>query len=820
MQQSVIRDLRIAGRRIVRYPLFSAIVIMTLALGIGPSSTIFSVINAVLLRPLPFKDPEELVMIWNRFPGMGELQPNFSKPEMVDLRERSQMLAEVGAWGYGMTQMTGTGSPAGIQTGWLSANLLALLGLQPALGRSFAPDEHTQGRDHVVLLHHNVWQERFGADPNVIGTTITLDDEPYEVIGVMPQNFQLPLDYQWSGQTGLFLPLLDPADTDRRQSRFLYIVGRVGESTSVKQARAEIATISSWFRQEFPDAYPAKDWELKVEALKENVVGDLKPALYVLAGTMVFVLLIVCSNLVNLFLAWMSSRETEVALSSALGASRRRLFQQLFVDCSVMTLCGGILGGLLAFWGGKSILALTPGNVPRLDEVAFGWAEVAFALVLSVITGILLGFVTVFRATRVKLNDALQGTTRGAAGSKAQNRVRRAIVIGQVAAAMILLVGAGLLVQSFRNLLAVDIGFNRNDVLAVNLRLNSGQYAEEHQAMGFFDEALRRTRALPGVESVGGVTFLPFYISPSQASFLIEGRPTPPGDAWPSAGVQSATPDYFATLQIPLIRGRQLSETDGADSAPVAVINATLARRYWGDEEAVGKRFRIADPTKPDQGLPWVEIVGVVGDVLQTRVDEQPQPQVFIPYHQTAAATGNVNRFMTMVVRGADLAIVVGPLRAAIWELDPDLPLAGRTLEDRVSMTVARPRFAMLLLSVLGGLSLILAAVGIYGIMSYLVTQRTKETGVRMALGARQGDVLRGIVREAMVMAVSGLLVGALAAFWLTRLIKSLLFGVAAADLTIFFGAALVICLSALLASFMPAWRATRIQPIEVLRYG
>lgn len=814
-------DFRFSLRALLKNPVFTIVVVLTFALAVGPNSVVFGVLNAVILRPLPYTDPGELVMVWNRFEGMGKLQPNFSKPEMVDLREQSEAFGELGAWGYGMSQLTGQDEPIRLQTGWLSANLLDLLGKSALIGRTFTALEHQPGNDRVAILNHGTWQRRFGGSSEAIGKSINLDGEIYTIIGVMPADFQLPLDYQWSGRTSLYLPLLDPRDTDRRTARFLYVLGRLRDGVGLGQAQANLDTIAQRFRREHPDTYATgKSWQMEVRSLEDETTADIRPALLLLLGSVLLVLLIASTNLINLLLARMTRRERELSIRAAMGAGRLQVTRQMLTENLILGMLGGIVGGLLAYWGLSFLVGLVPGNIPRLDEVRFDGAVIRFIVLFSLILAIILTLAPVLRSGKIALTSVLREGSRGATESGRQQRVRRLLVVLEVALAVVALIGAGLMIRSFRNLIDVDVGFDAKKVLYVVLGLPSARYPEESKAANFYEELRRRVGALPGVESVGGISHLPFHISPPQQAFTIESLPASASATPPTAGLQSVTPGYFRTLAIAVRAGREFTEDDRREGMPVAMVNELLARRYWPNDSAVGRRIKLYNPEESDFEYPWLTIVGVVANAKQTGFDAEDSAEIYVPYRQVATSANEVRRYMTLVLRTAgDPVQVFNPVKDEVWKLDRDLPLSGGALETRLANSVARPRFTMILLMLFGGLALALAAVGLYGVMAYSVAQRTREIGVRMALGARRQDVLRMVVREGLSLVATGLAIGLVVAFWLSGLLKSVLYGVARTDLATLALVTGLLTGVALLASLIPAWRATRVEPVEVLRH-
>jgi putative ABC transport system permease protein len=814
---TILQDLRYGARMLVKNPGFALVAVFTLALGIGANTAIFSVVNSILLRPLAYPEPQQLVILNHNYPKL-DLKASVSAVGYTHYRERAQSFEYVLAASPWPANLTGAGDPERLAGMAVSANFFQTLGVEPRLGRGFTAEENQPGRNRVVVLTDGLWRRRFGGDPGIVNKTVTLNGENHTVVGVTPPGFQFGREI---GQVfDLFAPIAftpDQLQAARWRNESLFVVARLKDGVSVRQAQAEMDAVAANVRQTYfggGDAADPQSWGLLLTPLAEVIVGDIRPALYVLLGAVGFVLLIACANVANLLLARASVRQKEIAVRTALGAGRGRVIRQLLTESLLLAVAGGVLGLLLAYWGVDALLALHRDLIPRSHEVGIDRTVLGFTLGVSVLTGLVFGLVPALQLSRTDLHETLKEGGR-AGGVHARAGFRNALVVFEVAVALVLLVGAGLLVKSFLRLQEVNPGFRPQNLLVMQVSLPPAKYREPAQSDAFFNRALENIRRLPGVESAGLSTSVPMSGQNSSGSFQIEGRQVPPGQMapWGNRWLTNAT--YFQTMNIPLVKGRYFDERDNRDAAGVAIIDETAARKFWPDEDPVGKRITFQrDP----QGNPvWREVVGVVGHVKHRGLEGESPVQYYVPYNNQAPFT--VGNMYVVVRTAAEPASSAGAVRTAIQAADKEMPVFRvTTMERLVSDSMAQRRFALLLFGVFAAVALLLAAVGLYGLMSYTVTQRTHEIGIRMALGARGGDVLKMVVRQGMTLAGVGLGLGLVAAFGLTRLMKTLLFGVRATDPLTFVLIAALLTTIALLACWIPARRATQVEPMIALR--
>ena len=808
--ETLIQDLRYAFRMLIKKPGFSVVAVLTLALGIGANTAIFSVVNGVLLRALPYRDAERLTVLWETNTKSGQ-EPNLRNEvalgNFLDWRAQNEAFDQIGALYYTSLNLTGTDEPERIQSAIVTVNIFDTLGVQPENGRSFYAEEEQVGSARVVVVSHGLWQRRFGGDPNLVGKTLTLNGNPTTVVGIMPAGFDLQFPTNW--QVEMWAPMrIDPANASRR-AHYLYVLGRLKAGVSLERAHAEMSAIAAGLEEKYPETNADKG--ANVVSMQDQLTGKVRSYLYVLFAAVAFVLLIACANVANLLLVRISARNKEVAVRTALGASRVRLVRQLLTESVALSMVGGLLGLILARWGIDFLVALTPADVPRLGEISMHGTVFGWTLAISLGAGVLFGLAPALQASKPDLNESLKESGGRSTGGARRSRVRNLLVISEVALALVLLVGAGLMIKSFIRLQHVKPGFEPEGLLTMSVSLPRQKYNDSSKANLFFDQLFERVKAVPGVESVAGTDPLPLSSSNATTGFVVEGGPVLPLSERPEVGERDVTPGYFETMGIPVLKGRSFTDRDGEKAPLVVVINEALARRHWPGEEAIGKRLGFNESGKQD----WYEIIGVVGNIKHDRLDSEPKPELFFTYRQSP------RNFMTLVVRAStDPAKLSATIRDQVLAIDKDQPVFDiKTMAERMSKSVAESRFVMILLALFSGLALVLAGVGVYGVMSYAVSQRTHEIGIRMALGAQGSDVLRMVLRHGLGLTLAGVAVGVAGAAALTRLMESLLFGVSATDWQTFGAVAVILTGVAVGASLAPARRATRVDPMVALRH-
>jgi putative ABC transport system permease protein len=808
---TLLQDFRYGLRMLAKKPGFTFVAVLALSLGIGANTAIFSVVNAVLLRPLPFAEPERLVRVYATNAKRGQTSAPTSYLNFVDWRDQNQVFDHMAAYSGASAAFTYGDVPEQIEGAGATADLFKVLGTQPLLGRALSrEDERPNAR--VVVLSHSLWQRRFNADPKIVGQQVKFDGESTTVIGVMPKGFAFPLE----DENPEFWVPLDPEQVfnKERGANYLKVVARLKAGTTLEQGQAEMETIARRLEQEYPDKNTGKG--IRLVSMHEDVVGAVRPALLVLLSAVGFVLLIACANVANLLLARASSRSREIAIRTALGASRARIIRQLLTESLLLSIAGGATGLLLALWGVDVLSAAIPADIPRVKDVGLDASVLAFTMGISLLTGILFGLAPALQASKPDFNEALKEGGRGSTEGLSRNRVRSLLVVSEVALSLVLLIAAGLMIKSFYQLLNVKPGFEPEHVLTANISLPPAKYPEVEQQSAFFQQVMERARALPGVESVALVSPLPLSNSFIQNILTIEGRPPlAPGEKL-ITNTRLITPDYLRTMGIPLRRGRAFNEHDGKTGLDAFLVNETFAQRYFPGEDPLGKRITVSirpTPEKPDASG---EIVGIVGDVKHQTLDKESGPECYVPVLNFPEA------YMTLVMRTAssDPATLTAALRGAVQQVDQDQPVFDiQPMRQVVARSVATRRFNMLLLGLFAGIALLLAAVGIFGVMNYSVTQRTHEIGIRMALGAQTRDVLKMIVRQGMILTLIGVVMGLVAAFVLTRVMSGLLYNVSATDPLTFAGVSALLMAVALLACYIPARRATKVDPMIALRY-
>lgn len=808
---NTLQDIRYAFRMLLKRPGFTVTVVLTLALGIGANTTIFSAIDAVLLNPLPYKDPDRLMVVWETNRQLGpELwdRNEVTIGNFIDWRSRNQVFDQMGSLFYTDMILTGIGEPERIKSCVVTANIFQVLGVQPMLGRAFLAEEEIPGNPRSVIISHDLWQRLFSSDRNLINKSLTLNGKSIAVSGVMPPGFEL--QFPTSVRVDMWVPMvIDPYNLDR-SNNFLYVLGRLKQDVSREQAQTEMNLIASQLQQQYPETNAERG--VHVVPLHKQIVGNVESYLYMLFAAVGFVLLIAGANVAGLLLARVTARHREVAIRIAVGASRWRLVRQLLTESVILSALSGLLGLLLAYVGLKLLVSLTPSEVPRLHEIGLHVRVFLWTLTISIVTGLLFGLAPAVQASRPDLNKALKESSGRNPASFHGTRLRNLLVVSEVAVALLLLVGAGLMTKSFFRLQQVNPGFEATNLLSMYIALPTQKYRKPQQTNVFYDQLIERVAKLPGVKSVAGIDPLPLSNSNVTTTFLVEGAPVVALADRPDVGQRVVTPGYFQTMSIPIMKGRSFTEQDRDNTPSVIVVNEALARRYWPNQNAIGKRLGFEeDPSKQV----WREIVGVAGNVKHKALETEAMPEVYFPYQQ------HPKNFINLVVHTAsDPASMVSAIRNQVLSIDKDQPVSDvMTMEQRLAKSVASSRFVMLLLGIFSILALGLAAVGIYGVMSYLVTQRTQEIGVRMALGAQKRDVLKLVVGKGMALAVIGIAIGLVASLGLTRLMRSLLFEVTPTDWLTFVITSMVLLTVALLACYIPARRATKVEPLIALRY-
>ena len=803
---TLLQDLKYGVRMLVKNPAFTAVAVIALALGIGANTAIFSVVHAVLLKPLPFRDPGRLLQLSEsnlRQPHVSVAYPNY-----FDWKQQNHVFEGMASFQQKDVNLAGVTEPENVSGSTVSSNFLQTLGLKPFLGRDFRPDEDKRGAAPVVILGYSLWQRRFGGEPGVVGRTVTFDSRPFTVIGVMPPELRMYEESQFYTPIGVWM---DADMMDRGSHDDTTVVARLKAHVTIAQAQAEMNTIARRLEQQYPDTNTG--YRVVMAPIRDAFVGDSRPPILVLFAAVGFVLLIACVNVANLLLARGAAREREIAIRSALGASRVRVIRQLLTEGVVLAIASGVTGALVGAWGLKGLLTLVPQDVSMGVPVAINSWVLAFTCVLSLATVAIFGLVPALEVSKPDLNETLKEGGRAASGGVERRQVRSLLAVSEIALALVLLISAGLMIKSFRRLLAVDPGFDPQNVLATWVNLRGAQYDKPDAVAAFCRQSLDRIRTLPGVKFAAIGNRLPLTDDHSRSDILIEGQPVPAIGHFPHPDFHDVSPDYFRAMGIPLMRGRYFTESDTAQAPPVVLISESLARRFWPGGDAVGKRILQGRTPGPDR--PWRTIVGIVGDTKQYGLSAETKWEVYYPYLQNPPSD------FAFVVRAASHPEgLTAAIKNEVHGIDKDVPVHDEmTMERIVSDSMGTRRMTMLLLGLFAALALVLAAVSIYGVIAYSVGQRTHEIGVRMALGAERRDVLWLVVGKGFILATIGVVVGLASAAVLTRFLSSLLFGVRPTDPVIFTGVSLILAAVSLVASYIPARRAARVDPIVALRY-
>ena len=803
--KNVLQDLRYGMRMLWKSPGFTIVAVTALALGIGANTAIFSVVNAVLLLPLPYDNPEQIVRLMTVRPKDGLSGTSQSYPNFVDIREQSHSFEQIAAFNATTASLTGGEAAEQINGVNTSVDIFDLVKVKPQLGRTFSREDERPGEAQVVVISYDAWQRRFGADQNVIGRPLILDGRSRTIIGVMPSSLRFPFT---PDPPEYWMPIDPKGDLSlQRGNHYLEVIARLKVDVSIKQAESEGMAIMAGLDKLYPEDVAGETVALISE--HEHMVGNLRPTLLVILGAVGFVMLIACANVANLLLARASSRGREIALRAALGATRQRIVRQLLTESLILALLGGAFGLLIAVWGVDLLSTYIPASIQRVQQTGLDSTVLLFTLGASVLTGILFGLAPAFQMSRIELNDALKEGGRSATEGRGRHKLRSLLIVCEVSLSLVLLVSAGLLIRSFFLLRNVDPGFNPENVLTASISLPPGTYTDDAQISKFYSRVIEESKRLPGVESAAAILPLPLGRSQMTTTFTIAGQPDPGPGHRPTSAVRIITPDYFNAMKIPVAQGRAFAETDTDKSPKVVIVNETLARQYFQQESPIGKRL--------DLGINDIngEIVGVVGDVRNKNLDGEAGPEYYVPLQQVPF------NFMTLVIRtkNSDPGSLAGPLRGVVQELDHDLPVYKiQPMQKFVADSVARQRFSMTLLALFAGLALALALIGIFSVMSFLVAQRTHEFGIRMALGAKNRNILGLVIKQGMTLVLLGVLIGVGATLAITRVMSSMLFGVAANDPLTISTVSVTLAVVALFACLAPARRATRVDPMVALR--
>jgi putative ABC transport system permease protein len=801
------QDLRYGFRMLIKSPGFTLIAVLTIGIGIGANTAIFSVVNSILLRPLPYKDTERLMKVYESNEPLGLGRFAVSLANYVDWKDQNKVFDDVAAYLVTSFTYASESEPARVQGAAVTSSLFNVLGVTPVMGQVFSPEEEKPGGARTVVLSYGLWQRRFASDPNIVGKEVIISGITRTVVAVMPQEFEFPVQPE---KIELWVPLIsDPRMLALRGSHSFNVVARLKANTSPEQAQAQMTSISTELQKQYPDTN--LDWGVRIIPLQEDVVGNTKPALMILLAAVALVLLIACVNISNLLLIRAAGRQKEMAVRTALGVRRARLIRQLLTESLLLGLVGGIVGLLLAMWGVKLLIAFSPSNIPRIQQLAIDGRVLIFTLGISLVTGILFGLVPALQSVKINLNEVLKEGGKGAGGSMMRHRTRSLLLVSEVALSVMLLISAGLLIKSFIRLQQVNPGFDTERLVSLNISLPLIKYRTATQQMAYFQQTLQRLQTTPGVDSVAAGTSLPLTGSNSKYSITIEGQPSLAPGQRPSPNYRIISPDYFRTMGIALIRGREFIQQDETNSSKVIIINDTMAKRFWPGEDPVGKRVTISD--LPDN--PWREIVGVAADVKHFGLDTVPEPELYVPFMQAPSPS------MTIVARAnGNPANLISAVRSEILKIDNEIPVYNiRTIKELISESVAWPRFRTILLGIFASISLLLSAVGIYGVMSYSVVQRTREIGIRMALGAQKSNLISLIIGQGMWLTAIGVFIGILGAYASSRLLSSLLFETGIGDFMTYIASIFLLALVALLANYFPARKAAKIDPMIALRY-
>ena len=810
--ETFFRDLRYSVRMLIKSPAFTAVAVISIALGIGANTTVFSVINAVLLRSLPYKDPDSLVLVWGDTRTEASLRKHnqVSATDVADIRSQASVFEDVTTYTGWFPIMTGDSEAERVPAIQVGDGFFNIMKGKPLLGRVFTPEEQVDGKDFVIVLGHGLWQRRFGGDPNIVGKNVLLNARPYNVVGVMDADFR-PLPPSLVAPEGQFYrPVAESYDDSERSSRHLRAIARLKPGVTVEQARAEVSVIAQRLEEQHPETN--KNTGAHVVSITDEIVGGIRPTLLLVFGAVIFVLLVACANVANLLLARSTVRHKEITIRTAIGAARSQLIRQLLTESFVLAFLGGGLGLLLAFWGTELVVKAGSQINPMFQGIGVDLHVLGFTFGISIITGLIFGLAPALQISKPNLVESLKEGGRGSGPSSSRNRLRSVLVVSEIAMTLVLLVCAGLLIRTVMRLGNVDTGFNAHNVLTMTLGLPAAKYPKPENYIAFNKQVTERIAALPGVKAVGTTSVMPLSDNFDGRGLVVEDQPKPRGEEI-TVDLYITTPGYLRAMEISTQKGRSIGDEDTADSPKITLINKTMAEQLWPNQDPLGKRIRFPGSEKNPQ--PWRTVVGVVSDVAQYALDTKPPMQIYLPHAQFPSS------FSSIVVKTeGDPTAMINQVRREIVAVDKDQAVFNVTTLDQLrSESISIRNFFMLLLLVFAGLALVLAAVGIYGVMSYVASQRTHEIGIRMALGAQASDVLKLLIRNGMALALIGVIAGLASAFAVTRLMAGLLFGVSATDAVTFVSVSTGLIAVALLACYIPARRATKIDPLVALRY-
>jgi putative ABC transport system permease protein len=805
----LLRDIRYGFRTLLKARAFSSVAIISLALGIGANTAIFSVINALLIKSLPYVEPASLVLVWGAALDEGSFRDQVSATDVADFRAQNSVFEDVTTYGSWSATLMGEGEPERLQGMQVGDGYFSIMRGSPVLGRAFTPEEQQEGNDFVIILGHALWQRRFSGDPDIVGKKVILSGRPYTVVGVMPPEFRPLPQTLVDGRAEFYRPVAESYDNEQRSSRHLRAIARLKPGVSISQAHADLGAIAARLASEYPA--DNTNYGVRLVTITEDTVGDLRMSLLMLLGAVGCVLLIACANVANLLLARATARNKEIAIRTALGANRSRIIRQLLTESLLVAVIGGGLGLLLSLWGTELVEVLGRAVFPMLGQINIDWRVLLFTLGISLLTGILFGLAPALQAARADLNAGLKEGGRGS-GASARSALRGALVVAEVAMALVLLVGSGLLIKSVYRLRDVSPGFDAGNLLTMRYSLPGVKYNDRAMRTGFYQQAESRLKATGGVEGAGFVSVLPLSRNFDGRGLMVEDFPKPRGEEI-SVDLYIASPGYLRAMHIPVLRGRGLEESDGETRPEIALINETMARALWPGQDPLGKRIKF--PGSQSNPQPWRTVVGVVGDVRQYGLDREAPMQIYLPVAQFSTT------MMNLVVRtSGDPVTMTGAVKKEIQDIDKDLAaFEVATMDQLLTETIALRRFSMTLLIIFAVVAVLLAAIGIYGVISYSISQGTHELGVRIALGATAGDILKLVVKQGMAMTGLGIVIGLVAAYGLTRLLSSLLYDVTATDPATFAVVSALLAGVALAATYIPARRATRIDPMVALRH-